>query len=151
MRSSLPDTSPIQQISCRTHGRTRLIRCPTEMNEISIHNWNNAMFVYTVLCFPFFPLFPHWPKGLPVIIELEFPSLKSVLSSTPHPHGKKLHDKALCLASSIKLSWRQHASTLMSLFWVPLSLSDPLCEVQVGENWKRMASTKPSLVANSGW
>lgn len=49
------------------------------------------------------------------------------------PTGKKLHDKALCLASSVKLSWRQQASTLISLFWVPLMLSDPLCEVHVGE------------------
>lgn len=42
------------------------------------------------------------------------------------PAGKKLRDKALCLASSAQLSWRQHASTLISLFRVPLTLSDPL-------------------------
>lgn len=48
----------------------------------------------------------------------------------------------------MRLSRRQDASTLISLFRVPLALSDPLCQVNVGENWKRVAHTKPSLVAN---
>lgn len=41
-----------------------------------------------------------------------------MLSSATHPHGKKLHDKALCLVSSIELSWRRPTSTLISLFGV---------------------------------
>lgn len=103
--------------------------------------------MFVLLCFP---PFPHWPKGLVLIIELVSTcQICAVINYTP-PQGKRLHDKAPCLASSIKLSWRQEASTLISLFWVPLTLSDPLCEVHVGENWKRVACTKSSLVANSG-
>lgn len=66
--------------------------------------------------------FPRWPKCLALLTQwVSTGHFCAVISRTP-----PLLDKALCLVSSMKLPWRQHTLTLISLFGVPFILMLPM-------------------------